>query len=135
MNDRARPGDRWQEGFWLAVDRAEVAVQRCVAGHYQLPGGPACYACGGETAWVAIGGGATVWSWSEFHHRYFDDFLDPPYVVVLVQLDEGPRMYIAPDPSVEWVPNVGARVRIAVGDYAGRRVPLASPSFDTEVAA
>jgi uncharacterized OB-fold protein len=122
----ARSGDRWQAGFWAAVERGEVAVQRCAEGHHQFPGGPACRECGRDAPWVPASGGATVWSWVEFHQRYFED-LEPPYTVVLAQLDEGPRMYLAPDPAVEWTPAIGARIRVEVGDLDGRSLPLAVP--------
>jgi uncharacterized OB-fold protein len=120
-----RLGDRWQVGFWAAAERGEVAVQRCGEGHYQFPGGPACARCGREVKWIPVSGLGTVWSWAEFHHRYFERFLDPPYVVMIVELDQGVRTYSAPDPENPWQPWIGARVRMVVGEYGGRRVPVA----------
>jgi uncharacterized OB-fold protein len=132
MGRAARLGDGWQQGFWEAAEHGEVAVQRCTEGHHQFPGGPACRVCGAELAWVAVSGAAVLWSWADFHQRYFDD-VDPPYRVLLVELAEGPRMYLQPEPGADWSPAIGDRVHVAVGELDGRRIPLATPVDATEV--
>ena len=128
-------GDRWQEGFWEAVGRGEIAIQRCAAGHHELPVAPRAGSAGarhGGSRWRAA---RRIWSWAEFHHRYFEDVDPPIHPVVLVELDEGPRMYVAPDPALDWSPAVGERIRLDVRDYAGRKLPVAGPIHVNEVTA
>jgi uncharacterized protein len=44
--------------------------------------------------WVPASGRATVWSACEFHRAYFPGFAPKlPYAVVLVRLEEGPRLH------------------------------------------
>lgn len=120
-----QPGDLWQAGYWDAVEAGCVAAQRCSSGHWQFPGGPDCGRCGAPVEWLRVSGRGTVWSWAVFHHRYLESFLDLPYAVLIVDLDEGVRTYAAPDPRNVREPQIGARVQLTVGEYGGRRVPLA----------
>lgn len=123
---RVRFGDLWQEGFWAAVDRGEVVVQRCSNGHHQFPGGPRCVRCGTETVWVPVSGDAAVWSWAVFHHEYFPEFATAlPYTVMIVTLDEGPRVYAGLHPEETVRPEIGMRVRLEVTESVFRPVPLA----------
>ena len=41
-----------------------------------------------------MGGGGTVWTFTEVHVAFYDDTWagDVPYVVAVVELDEGPRL-------------------------------------------
>jgi uncharacterized OB-fold protein len=121
-----RPGDRWQVPFWEAVDRDELVVQRCENGHHQLPGAPDCGRCGAAVTWVRASGGGTVWSRCVFHQRYFDELADAlPYTVLVVDLDEGARMFCALHPDERASPATGDRVRLEVADFPTGRVPLA----------
>jgi uncharacterized protein len=121
-----RFGDQWQDGFWDAVDRGEIAVQRCANGHHQFPGGPSCARCGEAVRWEAVGGEGEVWSWAVFHHNYFAEFATQlPYAVLIVALDEGPRIYAGVHPIEQATPRIGVRVRLEVADYPFRPVPLA----------
>jgi uncharacterized OB-fold protein len=48
--------------------------------------------------WQKVSGRGRLWSWIIMHQRYFEAFDDElPYVVVLVELDEGPWMMSALD--------------------------------------
>lgn len=122
----ARFGDLWQDGFWAAVDRGGVAVQRCANGHHQFPGGPRCAQCGAETTWVTVSGEGVVWSWAVFHREYFPEFGPAlPYTVMIVTLDEGPRVYTGLHPEETATPAIGTRVRLEVAESVFRPVPLA----------
>ncbi|MQA94576.1 MAG: hypothetical protein GEV11_07940 [Streptosporangiales bacterium] len=90
-------------------------MQKCDAcGHIRYPIGricPECLAPGGT--WTGLSGRGEVLSRIVFHQVYNKAFADDvPYNVVLVQLDEGPRMFS----NVVGVPNedvrVGMRVRL-----------------------
>lgn len=81
--------------FWEAAKRHELLVRRCPeCGEYQWPSRPMCSHChsfGQE--WVKVSGKGTLYTYTvanrAFHPAFQDDV---PYGVVIVELDEGPRM-------------------------------------------
>jgi uncharacterized protein len=82
--------------FWEAAKAGRLEMQSCRAcGHIWYPIGPACPRClSQEFGWKPLSGRGTVLSWVVFHQVYDKSFADDvPYNVVLVQLDEGPRMF------------------------------------------
>ncbi|HET8582167.1 MAG TPA: OB-fold domain-containing protein [Jatrophihabitans sp.] len=79
--------------FWEGTAAGELRVQHCPAcGRLRHPPGPMCPACGADKQdWVVAAGRGTVFSYVVHH--------DPPvpgkrlpFVVALVELDEGVRM-------------------------------------------
>jgi len=103
-------GDPTTAPFWAAAERRELVIQRCVAcdGHQFYPR-PFCLACGGgDLEWVPAAGTATVHATTTVHLQVLPD-MDPPYVVALVELDEGPRLVTnLLDPA----PAIGERVQV-----------------------
>lgn len=133
QRDDVRAGDQWQAEYWAGIDRGEILIQRCDAGHHQFPGGPKCARCGAAVQWVPASGWGRVWSWAVFHHGYLEGF-EPPYTVIVVELAEGVRIYALPD-SESWHPSIGVSVRLEVGEHRGRRVSvarLADPEGDSK---
>ena len=53
---------------------------------------PGCW--GDDLTWERMGGWGTVWTFTEVHVAFYDDTWagDVPYVVAVVELDEGPRL-------------------------------------------
>jgi hypothetical protein len=101
--------------FWDACREGRLAMQRCGAcGHLRYPVSALCPRCLSEQAqWIDLSGAGEVMARLVFHQVYHKAFAnDVPYNVVLVQLDEGPRMFS----NVVGVPNervqVGMRVRV-----------------------
>lgn len=87
--------DRDGQPFWDAAQRRELAVQRCPScAHYVWQPAPVCPKCGStELVWTPVGGRATVLSWTVPRPPVLPAFADlVPFVVLLVELDEGPRM-------------------------------------------
>ena len=81
--------------FKAAAD-GRLLVPHCRdCGHHWFPAARICPRCLGENVdWAALAGGATLWSWCEFHRPYFKTLRDRvPYVVLAVTLDEGPQLY------------------------------------------
>ena len=81
--------------FWTGCREGVLLIQRCSScGHYRYPPRPICPRCrtlGGE--WVKASGRGTVYSWVVPHHPVHPAVVDKvPYIVALVQLEEGPRM-------------------------------------------
>jgi len=79
--------------FWQACLEHRLLVQRCEdCGHCQHYPRPFCLACeSGKVAWVAAAGGGTIYALTTVHIPVTPE-LPPPYLVALVDLDEGPRL-------------------------------------------
>ncbi len=80
--------------FWEATARGELVVQWCPhCERAQFHPGPLCRTCGGEPEWKTCTGRGTVYTYSivrQSHSRPFRDLV--PYVVAMIDLDEGVRM-------------------------------------------
>ena len=81
------------EFFWAGTAARQLRIQRCDAcGTLRHPPGPFCVACGAEaTCWVVASGSGTVFSYVVHHHPPVPG-RRTPYVVALVELEEGVRM-------------------------------------------
>jgi uncharacterized OB-fold protein len=76
--------------FWA---RGELRLQRCAAcGAWRHPPRYRCAACGSaDVAWDLASGRARVFTWT-ITHRPVDPAFEPPYAVVVAELEEGPRL-------------------------------------------
>ena len=94
---RPRPViDDLNRPFWDAVAEGRLELQRCSAcNRLRYPVSLICPRCLSEVwTWEAISGRGTVYSYIVVHQVYHPAFAtEVPYNVVLVQLDEGPRMF------------------------------------------
>ena len=121
------------EPYWKAAHEGRLIVQRCtVCGHTQLYPRWRCLRCRGQVEWVDATGGGTVYSFTVIRQNFSRSFRHLiPYVVALIDLDEGPRLMtnlVGVDPDDV---RIGMRVRVKfepVSDDAS--VPL----FEPEVA-
>ena len=89
IDDRNRP-------HWAGNAVRELRVQRCDdCGTLRFPASRWCPDCLSEnTSWQTTSGKGQVWSWCVFHRAYFKGFEpDLPYAVVLIELDEGVKIY------------------------------------------
>ena len=101
--------------FWEGTTAGELRVQRCPScGTLRHPPGPMCPACGDEKPdYVVASGRGTVFSYV-VHHLPPVPGKTLPFVVALVELEEGVRMLgelVDVDPSTV---TVGMPVRIAL---------------------
>jgi uncharacterized protein len=80
--------------YWAAAREGRLVVQRCDScGHVQLYGRAVCTECWGDVSWVEASGRGEVASWTVIRQNYSRPFRDwIPYVVALVDLEEGPRL-------------------------------------------
>jgi hypothetical protein len=110
--------------YWQALHDGKLLIQKCEdCEHYQLYPRDRCLACRGPVAFVEASGRGTVYSLTVIRQNYARPFRDwIPYVVALVDLEEGPRLMtnlVEVDPeSVQ----VGMAVRAtfeAVSEEAG----------------
>ena len=81
---------------WEGARAGKLRVQRCkTCGTLRYPPNRWCAQCrSDEMDWIDVSGKGQVWSWCIFHRQYFKGFeTEIPYAVVLVELDEGLRLY------------------------------------------
>jgi uncharacterized OB-fold protein len=86
-------GDALTRPFWEAAAQRRLVLQRCNGcGAHELYPRPFCIACmSDDVAWVESPGVGEVYSATTVRMRV-DPEHEPPYVVALVQLAEGPRL-------------------------------------------
>jgi uncharacterized OB-fold protein len=79
--------------FWEGTAAGELRIQHCPScGRLRHPPGPLCPSCGAEKQdWIVAGGQGTVFSYVVHHHPKVPGKL-APFVVALVELEEGVRM-------------------------------------------
>lgn len=83
-------------GFWEAARRGELAIRACsdCAHVLHLPKGY-CDACGSwNTEWQVVAPTGTLYSWTTTERELRPGF-EPPYTVVLVDLDDAPNTRLA----------------------------------------
>ena len=110
--------------YWEGLAAGEVRLQRCQScAAYQYPPESFCYACGAtELVWKPVSGEGTIYSFIVVHqayHQAFRPFI--PYTVVIVQLDEGPRLLgtmLALQTPVEIGDRVKPKIRVVTPDQA-----------------
>jgi uncharacterized protein len=93
VTDPVPYGDALSAPFWEAARRHELVLQRCGAcGTHQFYPRPFCIECSSDdVAWVPASGRGEIYALTTVRIQTAPEF-EPPYVVALVQLDEGPRM-------------------------------------------
>ena len=114
--------------FWEACRREVLEVSACAdCGHRFLPPGPCCPRCWSpRLAPCEVSGNGRVWSFAVYRRTYHPG-MPAPYVVALVELDEGPRLIsnvvgCAPE-EVE----VGMRVRVRFEQVGELALPRFEP--------
>lgn len=85
--------DPTTEAFWQACFERRLVVQKCNAcGHHQFYPRPLCLACEATAlGWVEAKGTGTIYSLTTVRLPVTEELL-PPYLLALVDLDEGPRL-------------------------------------------
>jgi uncharacterized OB-fold protein len=80
--------------FWDAARRGELFIQTCAdCGHRQFYPRLRCVRCGGATVWTPASGRGRIYSYTWVYRAAHESFVPlVPYVVALIDLDEGVRM-------------------------------------------
>jgi uncharacterized OB-fold protein len=109
-------GDPLSAPFWEAASEGRLVLQRCDScGAHQHYPRPFCLACDGEAlSWTDASGLGTVYSQATVHVPVHPQ-LPPPYVIAVVELDEGPRLTTN---IVDGETSIGERVRVVWRDRA-----------------
>jgi uncharacterized OB-fold protein len=94
--------------FWA---KGELRLQRCSqCNAWRHPPRYRCAACGSaEYTWELASGHGKVFSWT-ITHRAVDPAFEPPYAIVVVELEEGPRLV----GNLAGIENAGLRLDLPV---------------------
>ncbi len=128
MADVPRPyprPDRDTAPFWEAQSRHELRFQRCSRCQtVRYPVGPLCPQCRSfDFDWAAASGRGRVYSYTTVHHQTHPAF-PAPYTVLLVELEEGPRL-IAQLRAAEGARfGIGSKVRVEWEDRPHQSLPV-----------
>lgn len=114
--------DRLAAQFWNGCAAGELRYQRCRACAAVLSYPRAfCPHCGAtDLEWRKSRGSGTVYALTRVERAPSDEFRAlAPYVIVLVDLDEGYRMMAHGAPGL----SIGARVQVTFFEHEGRHLP------------
>ena len=98
MTGKPRPdlNDTAATPYWEAAARHELVMRCCdTCKMVFFPPRELCPGCwSSELSWQTMGGRGTVWTFTEVHVAFYDDTWadDVPYVVAVIELEEGPRL-------------------------------------------
>ena len=81
--------------YWEGCRQGQLLIQKCNAcGEYQFYPRGICANCwSGEIKWVKASGKGTVWTFTVTYQNRTPGFDQGPYVLALVELEEGVRMF------------------------------------------
>lgn len=118
------------QAFWDGCNRQQLLLQRCsTCQHVFYYARRLCPACGsGDLSWQASSGRGTVYSFSQVHVAFQGPHWQSqlPYTVVLVDLDEGPRMLSRWADAAE-LPQIGQPVQVRFVPVEGQYLPFFGP--------
>jgi hypothetical protein len=116
------------EFWWDGLAEGELRIQRCLGCETpRHPPEPACPRCGSlEWDWLISNGDGTVYSHVVMREPRFGAF-DYPYVVALIDLDEGARLIANIDGIDPAEIVIGMRVNARIRDFDGLALPVFVP--------
>src|SRR5512146_1998020 len=114
--------DKFAEHFWEGCAAGELRYQRCGdCAAVQMHARAHCQRCGGaDLQWRAAKGTGTVYAQTSVERAPTEDFRAlAPYVILLVDLDEGCRMMAHGARGLA----IGERVRVHFFEHGDRHLP------------
>jgi uncharacterized OB-fold protein len=118
--------------FYGGLDDGRLMLQECtVCGRVRYPIAPVCPYCQADAhRWKTVDGRGTVHSWVRYHRCFVSAFEAlVPYVVLTVQLDEGPRLFGRLVGATTDTVHIGDRVEAVVEQSdSGRGVLAFTPT-------
>jgi uncharacterized OB-fold protein len=114
------------EPYWDAVKEGKLLLQYCPdCARYQFYPRPVCTAClGSDLEWREAQGTGAVYSFTVVHRAPSQEFQDTPYIVALVDLQEGVRMMsniVGADPKAI---HIGTSVKVRFEKRGDASVPV-----------
>lgn len=115
--------DRDTAPFWEAANNHELRFQRCTSCQLiRFPVLPICPGCHSfDAMWELSTGRGEVYSYTTAHYQAHPDF-PTPYTVLLVQMDDGPRVVGRLEAPVGASIDLGDRVKVGWDDLDGQSI-------------
>jgi uncharacterized OB-fold protein len=113
--------------YWEAAGRGELLIQRCPrCGHRQFYPRALCTECGADPEWERASGRGTVHTFTVIRQNHARPFVNElPYVVAMVDLEEGVRMM----GNITGCPPEDVRIGMAVEAYMVEAEPDLGVAF------
>lgn len=111
--------DEESRGYWEALARHELYVQRCRdCGTVRFPPRAVCTHCmSSATEWLRCSGRGTVYSFTVTHQNQAPGFREElPYLLAIVELAEGPRVMTNVVECTPDVVRIGMSVEVVFDD-------------------
>ena len=85
---------REETPHWVAARAGRLVLPHCAhCGHFEWPARPTCATCAAPLVWRECAGTGTLLTWSVVHRAASPAWSgETPYVVAMVELDEGARL-------------------------------------------
>lgn len=120
--------DTWSTPFFDAAAREELLIVQCGdCQRFSAPQARHCAFCSStELQWVPSAGRGEIVTWTVPHRRE-NGTTEPAYVVAIVQLEEGPWIYVHASPDVPLEAGQPVSITFAPVD-GGESLPVLAPS-------
>ena len=117
--------DRDTAPFWQAQDEHRLVFQTCAqCGHVRYVVGPLCPECHSfDFEWSESSGRGTIYSFTTVRHQTHPAF-PAPYTVLLVEMEEGPRVVAQLRAPEEAEFSIGSKVRVEWEDGEKQALPV-----------
>ncbi len=117
--------DRDTAPFWEAQNNHELRFQKCTGCEtVRYPVGPLCPECHSfDFAWITSSGRGAIYSYTVVRHQTHPAFA-PPYTVLLVEMEEGPRIIAQLRASEDTRFAIDTPVHIEWEDHPGQALPV-----------
>jgi uncharacterized protein len=117
--------------FWSYCNSGEFRLQRCSDCHgYLWPPSPVCDEClSDKLNWEVVSGRGRIVSNCTYHRRYYEE-CQPPWDVILIELEEGPRFISNPKGIPREGLREGTEVRVTFIPCEDRHGQFQLPVFE-----
>jgi predicted GIY-YIG superfamily endonuclease/uncharacterized OB-fold protein len=117
--------DRETAPYWEAQRAHKLKFQRCSdCGEFRFPVSPMCPACRSfNFEWTASSGRGAIYSYTVVHHQTHPAF-SVPYTIVLVELEDGPRVVAQLRQSDGKPVSIGIPVALEWEDHPEQPLPV-----------
>jgi uncharacterized OB-fold protein len=131
MQEEPRPypqPDRDSAPFWEAQRRHELLFRRCIdCGAFRYPMTLLCLNCRSfDFEWAASAGRGIVFSYTVVHHQTHPAF-SVPYTMLLVEMEEGPRVVSQLRAPNGTAVSIGMPVHVEWEDHPDQSLPVFVP--------